>query len=247
MSMSEGRISPVTVPSEATGEVKQTQRPLGDFSEEWVLNRARQQYDTGRARMEIEPGRTALLVIDMIDEFVKPNWSPYWVPDATRQVPTIRQVIDAFHAVEAPVIFLAYEVGVQGRNFPITETLVPIGEDVANYASSILQEVAIFEELEPSASDLVVLKHCYSGFHGTELDLVLRGLDISTLAIAGTMTNFCCGATAREAFWHGYKVVFGSDINSTDDPKLHDAELQTLRRGFARIMSSDEIVDALGR
>jgi nicotinamidase-related amidase len=246
MSSTERSISPVASPG-APGEALPTQRSLGDFSEEWVLERARQQYANGRARMDIELGRTALLVIDMIDEFVKPNWSPYWVPDATRQVPTIRGVIDAFHDAELPVIFLAYEVSVQGRNFPITETLVPIGEDVANYASSILQEVAIFDELAPQERDLVVLKHCYSGFHGTELDLVLRGLGISTLVISGTMTNFCCGATAREAFWHGYKVVFGSDINSTDDPELHDAELRTLRRGYARIMSSDEIADALGR
>lgn len=245
MSVSESSSTSAGV--KATGETPSNQRPLGDFSEEWVLARARQQYTDGRAQMEIEPGRTALLVVDMIDEFVKPNWSPYWIPEATRQVPTIRRVIEAFHAAELPVIFLAYEVGVQGRNFPITETLVPIGEDVANYANSILQEVAIFEDLAPDERDLVVLKHCYSGFHGTELDLVLRGLDISTLVISGTMTNYCCGATAREAFWHGYKVVFGSDINSTDDPQLHDAELQTLRRGFARIMSSDEIVDALGR
>ena len=245
--MSVSELSSTSAGAKATRETPSNQRPLGDFSEEWVLERARQQYTDGRAQMEIEPGRTALLVVDMIDEFVKPNWSPYWIPEATRQVPTIRRVIGAFHAAELPVIFLAYEVGVQGRNFPITETLVPIGEDVANYASSILQEVAIFEDLAPEERDLVVLKHCYSGFHGTELDLVLRGLEISTLVISGTMTNYCCGATAREAFWHGYKVLFGSDINSTDDPQLHDAELQTLRRGFARIMSSDDIVDALSR
>ena len=245
--MSVSELSSTSAGAKATRETPSNQRPLGDFSEEWVLERARQQYTDGRAQMEIEPGRTALLVVDMIDEFVKPNWSPYWIPEATRQVPTIRRVIEAFHAAELPVIFLAYEVGVQGRNFPITETLVPIGEDVANYASSILQEVAIFEDLAPEERDLVVLKHCYSGFHGTELDLVLRGLEISTLVISGTMTNYCCGATAREAFWHGYKVLFGSDINSTDDPQLHDAELQTLRRGFARIMSSDDIVDALSR
>jgi nicotinamidase-related amidase len=222
------------------------QRPLGDFTEEWVLERARRQYTEGVARIEIEPRRTALLVIDMIDEFVKPNWSPYWVPDATRQVPTIRRVIDAFHAADLPVIFLAYEVSVHGRNFPITETLVPIGEDVANYASSILQEVAIFADIAPQERDLVVLKHCYSGFRATELELVLRSLDVSTVVISGTMTNYCCGATAREAFWHGFKVVFGSDINSTDDPQLHDAEIRTLRRGYARIMSSDEIIAAIG-
>jgi nicotinamidase-related amidase len=220
-------------------------RALGEFSEEWVLDRARQQYAEGVAAMDVVPGRTALLVIDMIDEFVKPNWSPYWIPDATRQVPTIRRVIDAFHAAELPVIYLAYEVGLQGRNFPTTETLVPIGEDVANYATTILQKVAIYADIAPEDRDLVVLKHCYSGFHGTELDLVLRNLDIATVVIAGTMTNYCCGATAREAFCYGYQVIVGSDINSSDDAELHDAELRTLRRGFARIMSSDEIVDAV--
>lgn len=221
------------------------QRALGQFSEEWVLARAQSQYAEGVAAMDVDPQRTALLVIDMIDEFVKPNWSPYWVPEATRQVPAIRRVIDAFHEHALPVIFLAYEVGLNGRNFPITETLVPIGEDVETYADDILQEVAIYRELAPEERDLVVLKHCYSGFHGTELDLVLRNLGVSTLVISGTMTNYCCGATAREAFCYGYKVVFGSDINSSDDDQLHDAELRTLRRGFARIMSSEEIVGAL--
>src|SRR5271169_5549250 len=99
--------------AERAGSSIEAQRAMGDFTEEWVLQRAQQQYAEGIARMEVEPGRTALLVIDMIDEFVKPNWSPYWVPDATRQVPTIHRVISAFHAAGLPVIFLAYEVGVQ--------------------------------------------------------------------------------------------------------------------------------------
>jgi hypothetical protein len=41
--------------------------------------------------------------------------------------------------------------------------------------------------------------------------------------------------------------VFGSDCNSTDDPKLHEAKLATLRRGFARIMSGHEIIGALAK
>ena len=61
---------------------------------------------------------------------------------------------------------------------------------------------------------------------------MLRSLDVSTVVIAGTMTNFCCGATAREAYWRGFKVIFGSDITATDDDDMHEAELRTLRRGF---------------
>ena len=51
--------------------------------------------------------------------------------------------------------------------------------------------------------------------------------------------------TAREAHARGYKVVFGSDSNATDDPEIHDAELKTLRRGFALVLRTDQIMDAL--
>jgi nicotinamidase-related amidase len=219
--------------------------PLGAFTEEMITANAAIAYSEGEAAMNIVAGRTALLVIDMIDEFVRPGWTPYWVPEATRQVPRIREIRDAFHAAGAPVVYLAYDVSLRGLDFPATETKVPIGAGVDTYAGQILKEVSIWHELEPGPEDLLVLKHSYSGFHGTPLEAVLHSLDASTLVITGTMTNFCCGATAREAFWRGFDVVFGSDCNSTDDPRLHEAELATLRRGFARIMSSSEIVTAV--
>lgn len=218
---------------------------LGTFTEEMITANAAFEYVHGEADMGIVAGHTALLVVDMIDEFVRPGWTPYWIPEATRQVPIIRDVRDAFHAAGAPVVYLAYDVSLRGLDFPSTETKVPIGSGVEAYAGEILNEVSIWHELAPGPDDLVVLKHNYSGFHGTPLESVLRSLGVSTVVITGTMTNFCCGATAREAFWRGFDVVFGSDCNSTDDPHLHEAELATLRRGFARIMSAREIITAL--
>jgi nicotinamidase-related amidase len=220
-------------------------RPLGSFTEQVIAAEAARQYEQGVAAMEVTPGRTALVIVDMIDEFVRPNWSPYWIPEATAQVPVIRAVSQAFRQAGAPVIYLAYEVGLRGLNFPVTEMRVPIGEPAAEYMDQLLQKVAIYEELAPEPDDLVVLKHCYSGFHETPLESVLKSLDVTTIVIAGTMTNFCCGATAREAFWRGFDVVFGSDINSTDDPGLHDAEIRTLRRGYARIATAAEIIASI--
>jgi nicotinamidase-related amidase len=220
---------------------------MGEFTEEWVLRKARRLYVEASARMDIEPGHTALLVIDMIDEFVKPRWSPYWVPAATRAVPRIKAVLEAFHDAGWPVIYLAYELGQRGLNFPTTDRLVPTTLDVQGYAEFLWKSVSIYGPLAPGQDDLVVLKHCYSGFQGTELEFVLRNLDVSTVVVAGTMTNFCCGATAREAYWRGFKVVFGSDITATDDDDLHEAELRTLRRGYARIMTSAEIIERVIR
>lgn len=221
------------------------QPKIGEFTEEWILREAKRQYREGRATIEVEPGKTVLIIVDMIDEFVKPGWCPFWVPDATRQVPKIKELIDAFHVAEWPVIYLAYEIGVKGLNFPTPEWLMPVNQPLSAYIDDIMHTVAIYEEIAPQEQDLVILKHCYSGFHGTELDLVLRSLGATTVVICGTMTNFCCSSTAREAFWHGYKVIFGSDVNSTDDPLMQEAELGTLRRGFARVMTADEIISGV--
>ena len=47
-------------------------------------------------------------------------------------------------------------------------------------------------------------------------------------------------------FFRDYKVIFGSDLNATDSQELHEAELKTLRRGYARVISVDEIMVELG-
>jgi hypothetical protein len=70
-------------------------RPLGSFTEEIITAEASRQYEHGAARMEVTPGQTALVIVDMIDEFVRPNWTPYWIPEATAQVPAIRAVSEA--------------------------------------------------------------------------------------------------------------------------------------------------------
>ncbi len=93
--------------------------------------------------------------------------------------------------------------------------------------------------------DVIITKQTYNAFYNTNLDHTLKGMGRDTVIICGTMTNYCCGASARDAFFRGYRVVFGSDINATDDPQLHEAELQTLRRGYALIMSCDEIIEAI--
>jgi hypothetical protein len=63
---------------------------------------------------------------------------------------------------------------------------VPTTLDTGPYKEFLWQTVSIFADIAPGPGDLVVLKHCYSGFQGTELEFVLRSLDVSTVVIAGT-------------------------------------------------------------
>lgn len=49
------------------------------------------------------------------------------------------------------------------------------------------------------------------------------------------------GTTARQAYERGYRVVFGSDVTATDDESRQEPELAVLRKGFALVLTADEI------
>ena len=81
---------------------------VGKFTEEQVLQLAKNAYQNGVSDFKIDPKKCALLVIDMQDEFVKPNWTPDWVPDATRKVSKIKRLIDHCRKNNIPVIYTIY-------------------------------------------------------------------------------------------------------------------------------------------
>jgi len=59
------------------------------------------------------------------------------------------------------------------------------------------------------------------------------------------LTNYCCSTTARQAYERSFKVVFGSDVTSAHFKELHEAEIKVLRRGFAKILTLDQIIKNL--
>ena len=78
----------------------------------------------------------------------------------------------------------------------------------------------IWHELEVRPDEVVILKPSYGAFYDTPLETILRNQDRDTVIICGTLTNYCCGTSARQAYERGFKVVFGSDVTATDDPEM---------------------------
>jgi ureidoacrylate peracid hydrolase len=95
---------------------------------------------------------------------------------------------------------------------------------------------------KPGSHEFVVTKHRYSGFVGTDLDLVLRSHQIRTVIMTGEATNVCVESTARDAYMRDYRVVFVSDCTASTVQAAHDATLFTMARHFATVESSDEIL-----
>ena len=213
------------------------------FTEQEVLTFARQAYREGRADFQVQREHCALLVIDMQDEFVKPHWTPFWVPDATRKVPLIRQLIECCRAYNVPVIYTAFAKTHHYLDRPRFGSLMPnrYSEDDATW----FRDGAIWHELTPLEEEIVIYKPSYGAFYDTPLETILKNLSKDTVIICGTLTNFCCGTTARQAYERGFKVAFGSDVTATDDPEMQEAELQVLRKGFARVLSLEETLEQL--
>src|SRR5215470_16570956 len=96
-----------------------------EFTEEQVLALARDAYATGVAGFPLDPDRAALLVIDMQDEFVKPGWTPYWVPEATRQVGRIGTLVAAARRRDVPVIWTVFSATHHNLDRPTAGALMP--------------------------------------------------------------------------------------------------------------------------
>ena len=220
---------------------------LGEFTKEQVLSFAKKIYSEGVADFEIRKEKCALLVIDMQDEFVKPHWCPFWIPGATDQVSRINKLIQFCRKNDIPIIWTVMAKTHFYRDRPKSGKFMPNGYEFLDMdMSHLFVEGNIYKNLDVKPEYDVILKKCsYGAFYDTPLETILKSYERDTIIITGTLTNYCCGTTAREGYARGFNVIFGSDLTATDDPAMQEPEEKTLRKGFARIMKLSEILNVL--
>lgn len=100
---------------------------------------------------------------------------------------------------------------------------------------------AFVPEIDVRPDDVVVTKHRYSAFHGTDLDLILRSNDISEVLIGGVATNICVESAVRDAFDHDYDVTVLQDCTGSTEPELREASLENIEAHFASVETSDAV------
>ncbi len=215
------------------------------YTEEIILKAANDAYLYGDVNIDIIPNKCALIVIDMQDEFVKPEWTSSWIPDATRQVPKIKKLIRFCRGKDIPVIYTAFKDTHLFFDRPKSGILMPNRYSQLGDSPDWFKEGEIWHEISPNPNEVVIYKPSYGAFYDTPLETILKNLDKNTIIICGTLTNYCCGTTARQGYERGFKVIFGSDITSTDNSEMQEMELKVLRKGFAKVMDLNRIIDSL--
>lgn len=194
----------------------------------------------------IDRERTALLVIDMQNDFVKEG-AVLEVPKIRNQIPKIRRLIETCRELGIPVIYTKQVYRADSKVKPLILEMFPLlGKKGLRDGT---EGAEIYSEIEPKPGDIVVRKMGFSAFYNTELESILRNINgrrnVETVIICGTVTNICCESTARDAFERDYKVVFGSDITSAWTNEFQTLTLKNIEYAFGRVMTCDKIINAL--
>jgi ureidoacrylate peracid hydrolase len=200
----------------------------------------------------LDPQRTALVVIDMQKSFVEPG-APSAVATAREIVPNINHLATALRSAGGVV---AWVQATYTRNGPGYWPLFFDYMVTPELSGRILEALtdgnpghALWHELDVQAGDLRVRKNRYSAFFpgACELPAKLRERSIDTVLIAGTMTNVCCEASARDAMMDGFKTVVLSDANAARSDGEHIASLATILQFFGDVRTTDETIGLLAR
>ncbi|WP_217592108.1 cysteine hydrolase family protein [Cohnella sp. GbtcB17] len=166
-----------------------------------------------RVKWDIQPERTAVIVVDMQNVFCKPDGALY-VPRAEGIVGNIKALSEAAREAGMPVVYLRHIVRGDGSDTGRMRDMYPNVNEILKRGTP---GVEIIDELAPLPQDIIVDKLFYSGFHDTDLDTILRKHDVNTIIICGTVTNVCCETTVRDGAHLEYKVIFLSDANAAMD------------------------------
>jgi ureidoacrylate peracid hydrolase len=104
---------------------------------------------------------------------------------------------------------------------------------------------AEFFKVEPRETDFIVTKHRFSGFVGTELDLVLRSRGIETLLMTGFTTNVCVETTARDGFNLNYRIILVEDCCGAFSAAEHASAITNINKYFGVVADSDSLGELL--
>lgn len=200
---------------------------------------------------KVAPGHTALIVVDVQNEFCAPGGmmdrEGLDLTMVQETVPRIAELIDGARAGGIPIIFIQSIYGRAGNEL-LSDAWVEQARRrrQGSYVDFPVCEPGswnydFYGDVRPAAGDVIVHKHRFSAFQGTNLELILRSTGTKTVVMCGLATNVCLETTAREAFVRDFHVVIVADCCATYSEAEQSAALATLDRYFGEVVDQSEL------
>jgi ureidoacrylate peracid hydrolase len=199
---------------------------------------------------DLDPKRTALVVVDLQNAFMDDEVGHAVCPAARDIVPNVNRLAAATRAAGGAVFWIK-------NTFDETcLTEWSVMQDISTPAGRAKRAAAMSEntkghELWPTLDvrpeDEIVKKYRFSAFlPGTsDLPARLRARGFDTVLITGTVTNVCCESSARDAMMSNFRVIMVSDGNAAMTQAEHEASLTAFYLTFGDVMDTDMLIGLL--
>jgi ureidoacrylate peracid hydrolase len=220
------------------------------------------------ASIQIDTARTAVLVIDMQNDFGAKGGmfdrAGIDISMIQRAVAPTARVLSAARQAGIPVIYLKMafqadlsDVGPADAPNWLKHLPLAVGQTVQapdGTASRILirdtWNTDILAELTPQEGDFVLYKHRFSGFYATDLDATFKRCEAKYLLVTGCTTSVCVESTIRDAMFRDYSCVLFSDCTGEPLGKdfqrgNHEASLFVIQAVFGWVSESVVFLRAL--
>jgi len=182
----------------------------------------------------LEPKTTALVLIDLQKGVIGRTLAPHSGADVVK---TASELAHRFRAAGASVVLVNVAFAPDFKDALRQPADQPFMPPPGGFPAD-------FSELADglkSAGDICITKRQWGAFYGTKLDLQLRRRGVQTIVLAGVATNIGVESTARQAWEHGYSLVFAEDATSSMSAEMHAFSMSNILPRLGKISKAAEI------
>ena len=193
----------------------------------YVIDQIKEQFSEKELFVDFEKPNEAILVIDMLNDFILPN-APLEVPEGRRILPKLKELLTRARG-KIPIIYICDSHDEDDDEFKMWPKHCIKGTNGAR----------VVDDLKPQEGDIIVEKQRYDGFFNTTLEFWLSG--IKKVYITGLVGHICVFYTAASAAMRGYEVYLVEDCiaDVSDDKKLQAFDVLRTLFNVKIIKSSD--------
>ena len=216
----------------------------------WATDLALNRRGKAHVYENLDPSKTALVVVDLQNGFMVEEVAVAYVPIAVEIVPNVNRLAAAVRRTGGKVFWI--------RN-TFDETNVTAWSEYFDILTPERRAAAltnmapnsrghqIYPTLEVKPEDEIVNKYRFSAFiqGASDLPARLRAQGYDTVLITGTVTNVCCESSARDAMMMNFKTVMVSDGNAARTDAEHNATLASFYSVFGDVMTTDYLIERL--
>ncbi len=217
---------------------------------QWAIDRSLERRGKLHPHENLDPRKTALIVVDLQNAFMVEEVAVAYVPVAVEIVPNVNRLASVVRRTGGKVFWLKHTID--------TDSLVSWSEylhmltpgtregQLKNLAPGSRGH-AIYDTLEIKPEDEIVQKYRFSAFvqGASDLPQRLRAQGYDTVLITGTVTNVCCESSARDAMMLNFKTVMVSDGNAARSDEEHITTLSTFYAIFGDVMDTAFLIERL--